>query len=44
MTFYRKFSDGWFTYYFCAACGHKELRVPEICPKCKRKIDFIRSE
>ena len=33
-TEYIQFNDGWFTYYYCKKCGHKELNKPKICPVC----------
>jgi hypothetical protein len=35
------FNDGWFEYYYCSFCGHKQqltidkTPLPTICPKCK---------
>lgn len=37
------FRDGWFEYYYCSACGHKQQltickdKLPSKCPKCKKK-------
>ena len=35
--------DGWFEYYYCVNCGHKQqltmdkTPLPERCPKCGKK-------
>ena len=35
---WNKTDDGWFTFYVCPNCGHKEMQQPDTCPACGKKL------
>ena len=39
MVTYIPSKDGWFNYFYCNGCGHKELHMPrKACPHCGEPI------
>lgn len=39
MVTYIPVNDGWFHYFYCNGCGHKELHMPrKTCPHCGETI------